>query len=220
MDSSNSKETYFPYIETSKMTRWDLLFRSFLTVKDNADQVLAHAKPKDLTPAELAPTLGPGGVETQATVLMRTERDTAKETWETRNTYAKAQIVRAASRDPSAFLIVQENPKATARKLYYLLHARFNQGSMTSVVQAKLGEFNTMEIAYPETATSFTERIANVRLELWNMDQEYITDDVHCLARLKERGDSQGRPLQVIGPELCHDPGPYLEQCNQGCPSL
>lgn len=187
MSRDKDEESYgaFPYITTGEMAKWDILLRAHLSMRKNADRALFEAKPKPDQEA-IGASLAEDGKETEATKVLHAAFKTRMKKWRIRDTTAKAALVKACGRDPSAFVIIKKFPAASARKLYVLLHGKFNQRDMTNVIQAKLSAFNSLTISKDETVSTFIDSIVNAQTDLYDLGQDYINDDIHCLSRLKE----------------------------------
>ena len=79
-----------------------------------------------------------------------------------------------------------ENAEFTAKQLLEALEARFDQQSLSTLVQKKERIFFNMKIATNQTAEDFIEQLIKARRELVGYGCHYITLEGHCKNILQE----------------------------------
>ena len=146
------------------MAKWELLMRVHLRSK-RCIEALEEKRPT-LEEDKLIRMLDADGEETVDSLSYRKKTKRRAKRWQKADYLATALIVKACCGNPTAMILIQDNPEISALELVGLLRSRFHLKDQIGVIQAKLAEFNTMQFDKGETIEAFTTRILTGKLLL------------------------------------------------------
>ena len=189
--SQFDREGGFPWLEPENMDKWDLLLKVHLRSK-KCIEALDKNKPA-MEDDKFYRMLDPEGEETLDSLAYREKTRKKAKKWQKADHLATALIVKSCYSNPTAMILIQDNPDISARELVGLLRSRFHLKDQVGVIQAKLAEFNTMQFEKGETIENFTTRILTGKLRLNGLGCSYVDNEVFCLGRLKEALLQDGR---------------------------
>lgn len=138
----------------------------------NGDQAILKMKPK-LNKAKLLDMM-PHNLPTEASERYKKRFKKRVVPWRRRNALAYSVLVKECTYSPSATTVILDNPKASARLLFYKLKERFDQGDMTGIIESKLATFNSMVLANSETADNFINRLLLAKINLHSLGCSHI----------------------------------------------